>query len=195
VQFSTTAFLWSLLDGVVIGGIIAFILVRTRGPLVQAASTQDKRKGRQRKGKRTKEVALPGTSHQARLTDYLAAWAMLTIVVSSASYAVAGGHGAYGIVASAIKAFQGVSDPIRLSLMIVLNLLTFGILGAVLWTGIWWIGMVILRLINRTWAERSRLIHGTIFGFAVGGLLGMSACLTEAMAGRIITPLELLFGA
>jgi hypothetical protein len=193
VQFSTAAFLWSLLDGVVLGGIIAFILVRTRGPLVPAAEPQEKKKRRYPKSKRVENEAQPQTGRQARLTDYLSAWAMLTIIVSSASYAVAGGHGAYGIVTSGIKAFQGVSDPLRLTLMIVLNLLTFGTLGAVLWTGIWWVGMMILRLINRKWAERSRVLHGTLFGFAIGGLLGISACLTEAMAGRIVTPLELLF--
>lgn len=189
-SFSTAALVDSVLDGVVIGGILAIVLVALRGPLTLPTLEGDKHGKRRRRPKKTEQAA-----RKAGLGDYLTAWAMLGVVAASASYAVATGHGAYGLVTSAVKGFRAVSDPARLALMAILDVAFFAAVGAALWTGIWWITRFLLRLIRRSWAERTKLIHGTIFGLVVGGLLGFSVCFTEAIAGRIVGPLELLRSA
>jgi hypothetical protein len=194
-SFSTAALLDSLLDGVVIGGILAIILVALRGPLTLPSREGDKPAGRKRKSRKVEQVSAPSAARKAGLGDYLTAWAMLAVVAASASYAVATGHGAYGLITSAVKGFRAVSDPARLLLTAILDVAFFAAMGAALWTGIWWITRSLLRLIRRSWAERTKLIHGTIFGLVVGGLLGFSVCFTEAIAGRIVGPLELLRSA
>jgi hypothetical protein len=75
--------------------------------------------------------------------------------------------------------------------MAILN--TLGVMGAVMRTGIWWIGMLLLRLLGPKWVERTKLIHGTAFGLLIGGLLGLSTTLNEGMAGNIVSPMDLLF--
>ncbi len=190
-SFSTAALVDSLLDGLVIGGILAIILVALRGPLALPTLEGDKHDKRKRRPKKTE----PAVARRAGLGDYLTAWAMLGVVAASASYAVATGHGAYGLITSAVKGFRAVPDPARLALMAILDVAFFAAMGAALWTGIWWIARFLLRLIRRSWAERTKLIHGTIFGLVVGGLLGFSVCFTEAIAGRIVGPLELLRSA
>ena len=194
-SFSTAALVDSLLDGVIIGGIIALIWVTLRGPLILPTLQEDRPAKRRRKSKKVEQVPAPAAPHKAGLSDYLTAWAMLSVVAASASYAVATGHGAYGLITSAVRGFQAVSDPARLALVALLDVLTFAALGAALWTGIWWIARLLLRFVKRSWLERTKLIHGAIFGLIVGGLLGFSACFTEAMAGRIVGPLELLRSA
>jgi hypothetical protein len=130
---------------------------------------------------------------EAKLGDYLTAWAMLGVMASSASYAVAGGRGDYAFITGAMEAFRTVSDPARLGLMLALNMLAFGTMGATLWTAIWWISVLLLRLMKRSWAERIRTIHGTLFGLTLGALMGFSTCVNEAIAGRISSPMDLLF--
>lgn len=193
MKFSLVVLLDSLLDGLILGGIVAIILVAARGPLIPDATPDGKRGKRRRKYKKAEQAAVPTVRRKARLSDYIVAWAMLAVITSSASYAVAGGHGAYGLVRSAVKGFQAVSDPARLMLMVVLNMVVFAAMGAVLWTGIWWISRFLLHLIRRSWAERAKLIHGTIFGSVIGALLGLSVCLNEAIAGKIVGPFDLLF--
>ncbi len=192
MQFSITALTDSLLDGFVLGAILAIVLVTLRGPIVPLGQEPPQPKRRRRKLKSTQPV-LADAQPKATLADYLMAWAMLGVIAASASYAVAGGHGAYGIVTSIFKAIQAVADPGRLLVMAVLNTLVFGGMGAVLWTGIWWIGMLVLRLLGPKWVERTRLVHGTAFGLVIGGLLGLSVTLNEGIAGTIVSPMDLLF--
>jgi hypothetical protein len=193
VQFSITALTDSLLDGIILGGLLAIILVTIRGPLVAVPEQPGQPTKRRRKSRKLKQPSVADTQRRAKLSDYLLAWVMLAVIVASASYAVAGGHGAYGIVTSSVRAMQAVREPGRLVLMAVLNTLVFGGMGAVLWTGIWWIGMLLLRLLGPKWVERTMLIHGTAFGLVIGGLLGLSVTLNEGMAGNIVSPMDLLF--
>jgi len=191
-SFSAAAFFDSLLDGVIIGGILAIILVALRGPLTLLSPEPEKPVKHKRKRAKIEQAPAPPAKRKAGLGDYLSAWAMLAVVTASASYAVATGHGACGLIHSAVKGFQAVSDPLRLALVALLDVLTFGALGAALWSAIWWIAIRLTRLLRRQWAERIKMIHGVIFGLIVGGLMGFSACFSEAMAGKIVGPLELL---
>jgi len=193
VLFTTAALADSLLDGIILGGILAIILVTIRGPLIPGIEQPGQRPKRRRRSRQSKEPLAADTHRKAKLSDYLLAWAMLGLIAASASYAIAGGHGAYGIVTSSVRAIQAVREPFRLVVMAVLNTLVFAGMGAVLWTGIWWIAMLLLRLLGRRWVERTRLIHGTLFGLIIGGLLGLSATLNEGMAGNIVSPIDLLF--
>lgn len=193
MQFTTAALADSLLDGIILGGLVAIILVAIRGPLVPFAQERVQPTKRRRKSKKSKDPVVTDTPPRAKLSDYLVAWAMLAVIGASASFAVAGGHGAYGIVTSSVRAFQAVRQPARLVVMAILNMLISGALGAVLWTGIWWISMVLLRMLGPKWVERTRLVHGTAFGLVIGGLLGLSATLNEAMAGNIVSPMDLFF--
>ena len=186
-----SGFLGSLIDGLILGGLLALILVRIRGPLFPEAR-EPKSGKRGRKGRKARETPVPESPRQATLSDYLTAWATLGVIVASASYAVSGGHGTYGFITGSIKALQSVSQPARLALMMLLSLLFFGAMGAALWSAIWWVSILVLRLIRKSWAERSRVVHGALFGSVVGGLLGLSVCINEAIAGNILGPIELL---
>ena len=192
MKLLSAGLLGSVLDGIILGGILAIILVANRGPLIPDPKEEKKRKYR-RKPRRSNRASVPNSHREAGLGDYLAAWAMLGIVASSASYAVAGGHGNYGFITGAIEAFRTVSDPARLSLMIALNMLVFGAMGATLWAGVWWITILLLRLTKRSWAERTKTIHGALFGLTIGTLMGFSVCVNEAIAGNIASPIDLLF--
>ena len=193
MHFTTAALADSLLDGIVLGGILAIILVTLRGPIVPAFAESQQRTKRRRKSPKPKRSSDAGAGRRPTLSDYLMAWAMVGLVAASASYAVAGGHGAYGIVTSATRALRAVREPLRLVMMAILNTIVIGGMGAIMWTGIWWIGMLLLRMLGPKWVERTKLIHGTVFGLVIGGLLGLSATLNEGMAGNIVNPIDLLF--
>jgi len=193
VKLSSSGLLGSVLDGVILGAILAIILVANRGPLIPDPKEQKKRHKHRRKPRQSKPASVPNSGREAKLGDYLAAWAMLGVMASSASYAVAGGHGDYGFITGTIEAFRTVSDPARLGVMMALNMLAFGAMGAILWTGVWWITVLLLRLTKRSWAERTKIIHGTLFGLTVGTLMGFSVCVNEAIAGNIVSPIDLLF--
>ncbi len=199
MPFWGSGLLGSILDGVVFGAIIAVLWVYFRGPVAffQSAPNlsleEDARRKKRDKRQRRIERAIVANRKKARPVDYLQAWGMFAVIAGSASYAVAGGHGEYGILTAAAAAVRTVADPARLALMIVLNVITLAAMGAVLWTIIWGIGMLPLRFLNANWAKAARLYHGTLFGIALGALIGVATTLNQAIAGNIVGPLDLLF--
>ena len=197
MRFWGSGLIGSIIDGVVLGGILAVVLVAWRGPLQLFPKKHDEKanqKPNSRKDRKLRSVMKASAAHRrTSFSDYLQAWAMLAVIIASASYAIAGGHGEYGILTGIQAAFRTVSNPLQLALMTFLNVLTFAAMGAVLWTVIWGLGLIPLRLFYPSWAKASRLYHGTLFGIALGILIGIATTLNYAIAGKIVGPIDLLF--